>query len=160
MVGGAAQYCSSACRQAAYRDRRLSGVPAAPRPARVPAVTQPASQTVSVPVLPAVPIPSAPPRPAAPPARRGRRPVPPPETPETGPLYRKIQNTLRESGREDTYLGVLALTLAGQIENSGSLSGAATAARQLELTMKSALEGADTGDELDELRAARDRKLG
>lgn len=155
-----ALYCSNSCKQKAYNDRRLGRAPAT---RAQPAVSPP---TAPAPVLEMVSWPSrsAPGRPEPqpdPPPRRPFIPVmelpapqPVPELTDDldGPLSAKIRTTLREADRETTYLGVLALFLARQLETSDRATGMATLAKQLELTMGAAMKGAGPVDELERIR--------
>lgn len=74
-------------------------------------------------------------------------------------LTAAVRSTLAQVGRDGTYLGALAVSLAARIDASTASMGLAPLAQQLRTTMEAALEGTgQTVDALDELRARRDRK--
>lgn len=71
----------------------------------------------------------------------------------------RVQAELDAAGRGETYLGAAALALADRIDQSTAVMGFAALVKELRATMDAALAGAKAkGDELDELRARRDRK--
>jgi hypothetical protein len=107
---GPIRYCSSVCRQTAYRERK-----------RHVAVLPPAADVSTV---------------AA------------------------VRAELVRASRVDTYLGRAALALADRIDSASAVMGFAALVKQLQSTMDAALEGVPAAaDPLDEVRAARDRKM-
>ena len=71
----------------------------------------------------------------------------------------RVRAALQSAGRDETWLGTAALALAEQIDGARSPMGLTSLVKQLQATMDAALEGALVKrDELDEVRARRDRK--
>ena len=69
-----------------------------------------------------------------------------------------VRAELEASGRDGTYMGALALTLADRMDGSKSIMGYAAMAKELRSTMGEALAGVKSvADPVDELRLRRDR---
>lgn len=69
-----------------------------------------------------------------------------------------VRAELEASGRDGTYMGALALTLADRMDGSKSIMGYAAMAKELRSTMDAALVGVRVAaDPVDELRLRRDR---
>lgn len=86
-----------------------------------------------------------------------------PTTPDLGPVEAATLAELEDAKREGTAIGRAALVLARKLDNSHmeTGSGASSLAKQLQVTLAAALEGANqTADPVDELRALRDKKRG
>ena len=81
--------------------------------------------------------------------------------PECGPdglMVAAVRSELAAAGRDETYLGAVALTLADRMDGSKSIMGYAAMAKELRATMDQALAGVKVAaDPVDELRARRDR---
>ena len=88
------------------------------------------------------------------------RPVEPPAD-LSGGVAESTRLKLTEVGRLDSPLGQVAMVLARRIDNPGMDTGSsiASVARQYQLALEAATEGAKTAaDPLDELRQRRDMK--
>ena len=69
-----------------------------------------------------------------------------------------VRAELAAAGRDGSYLGAVALTLADRMDGSKSIMGYAAMARELRATMDQALAGVKVAaDPVDELRLRRDR---
>lgn len=75
-------------------------------------------------------------------------------------LVATVQETLVKASRLDTPEGAIALRLAETLDDAGhTASGIAALAKQLHASLDLALKGAEeVGDEVDELKARRDRR--
>lgn len=70
------------------------------------------------------------------------------------------RDELEAGGRSETFLGAAALALADRVDNATAVMGFAALVKELRATMAAAMAGVQvTADEVDELRARRDRKL-
>ena len=75
-----------------------------------------------------------------------------------GLMVAAVRAELEASGRDGTYMGALALTLADRMDGSKSIMGYAAMAKELRSTMDAALVGVKSiADPVDELRLRRDR---
>ena len=75
-----------------------------------------------------------------------------------GLMVAAVRAELEASGRDATYMGALALTLADRMDGSKSIMGYAAMAKELRSTMDAALVGVRVAaDPVDELRLRRDR---
>ena len=75
-----------------------------------------------------------------------------------GLMVAAVRAQLEASGRDATYMGALALTLADRMDGSKSIMGYAAMAKELRSTMDAALVGVKSvADPVDELRLRRDR---
>lgn len=89
--------------------------------------------------------------------KRHETPAPPAE--RSGTTTERVRTELEAAGRLETWQGAAALALAERIDSSTAVMGFAALVKQLEATMKGALDGAKVAaDPVDELRARRDRK--
>ena len=69
-----------------------------------------------------------------------------------------VRAELAAAGRDGSYLGAVALTLADRMDGSKSIMGYAAMAKELRATMDQALAGVRVAaDPVDELRLRRDR---
>ena len=80
---------------------------------------------------------------------------------ESGPvglMVVAVRSELAAAGRDGSYLGAVALTLADRMDGSKSIMGYAAMAKELRATMDQALAGVKVAaDPVDELRLRRDR---
>ena len=91
-------------------------------------------------------------------AVRGPSALPVPECGPDGLMVAAVRSELAAAGRDETYLGAVALTLADRMDGSKSIMGYAAMAKELRSTMDQALAGVKVAaDPVDELRARRDR---
>ena len=75
-----------------------------------------------------------------------------------GLMVAAVRAELEVAGRDGTYMGALALTLADRMDGSKSIMGYAAMAKELRSTMDAALVGVRVAaDPVDELRLRRDR---
>jgi len=71
-----------------------------------------------------------------------------------------VRVELEAAGRAETYLGAAAVALAERIDSATAVMGFAALVKELRSTMDAALAGVErTADVVDEVKAARDRKL-
>ena len=77
-----------------------------------------------------------------------------PSKPSTGVLE-AVHAELAQVGRESSYLGTVALALAGKIDDSKGSQGVPQLAKELRETMEKALAGATQAGRLLELRKSR-----
>lgn len=82
--------------------------------------------------------------------------------PERSAVYDATLGQLQAVDRESTPLGTAALTLAEQVDAGGhTATGLAALVKQLEATLRSALEGTKVSKSaVDELRERRERRRG
>lgn len=178
-VGRPRVYCSDKCKQSA----RPAPVRAAPaRPVKVvkavvtprrtapakPARTKPAPATPRVAPAPVIAAFAPPPAELGQAGRQIEReltaprlgPVPVSEPKPQGPVELRVLAELTKVKRQNTLYGTIALSMARQLDESKGLSGLATTASALLVMMEQATAGVGPKDEMDELRARRDSKLG
>lgn len=87
-----------------------------------------------------------------------RKPSAPQPPVQAGIVVAAVRAELGAAGRDQSYLGSVALTLADRMDGSKSIMGYAAMAKELRLTMDQALVGAKVAvDPVDELRLRRDR---
>lgn len=80
--------------------------------------------------------------------------------PRAGNVEHQVWRKLHSAGRTDTVAGAMALALAKQLDNAMSPTGLSPLSTALLNAVETAMAGAERNDQLDELRAQRDRKFG
>jgi hypothetical protein len=131
-VTGTRAYCSSACRQAAYRFRKF-GAPARP-------VARP---TVVVPINGAGGL-------GGDELHRGG---------EIGLIEQEVRRALDDLNGGNRVAGAVAVVVARQLDRTVGLAGLGPAAQLLLNAMEKAQEGIETADPLDDIRGNVVRKL-